>query len=57
MTSTTSATTATGESAARYVEAKPKQPQNQQHNKNSPKHIDLLCSVERFLKCAPRQLI
>jgi hypothetical protein len=32
---------------AGYVEAKAEKPQNQKHNKNSPEHVDLLCSFDR----------
>jgi hypothetical protein len=37
---------------AGYVEAETKKPQNQKHNENCPKHVDLLRSFER-----PRKLI
>jgi hypothetical protein len=36
---------------ARYVQAKTEKPQNQYHNENRPKHIGLLRSLERSLKC------
>jgi hypothetical protein len=36
--------------SAPHVEAKTKKPQNQQHNEDCPKHVDLLRSFERTRK-------
>jgi hypothetical protein len=33
---------------AGYVQAKTEKPQNQKHNENCPKHIDLPCEIEPF---------
>jgi hypothetical protein len=42
--------------AAGYVEAETKKPQNQKHNENCPKHVDLLRSFDRPRE-RPRKLI